>query len=119
SAWGAPARPRAGPTTRRGCVPLAGPPLAAPVCAHRAPADGPPQQITEADVDAVFSDVELRAAFRDKYVLTLNLDHRYLVIAYSVAAAAHEHGIDASLSMVELSDACRELWPAGLGGCGA
>jgi len=87
--------------------------------AQPVPAGGPPQQVTAADIDTVFGDAELREAFRDKYVLTLNLDHRYLVIAYSVARAAHEHGIDASLSMVELSDACRELWPAGFGGCGA
>ncbi|MFG1804358.1 hypothetical protein ACGFI4_29845 [Micromonospora carbonacea] len=98
---------------------LFGAALVAHLTAQPLPTDGPPQQITQADVDAVFNDAELREAFRDKYVLTLNLDHRYLVIAYSVAEAAHERGIDASLSMVELSEACRMWWPAGFGSCGA
>ena len=40
--------------------------------------DEPPGLVTEADVDAVLSDAELLDAFREKYVLTLNLDHRYL-----------------------------------------
>ncbi|HEY0699828.1 MAG TPA: hypothetical protein VGD43_18700, partial [Micromonospora sp.] len=98
---------------------LFGAALVAHLTAQPVPPDGPPQQITQTDVDAVFNDAELREAFRDKYVLTLNLDHRYLVIAYSVAAAAHEHGIDASLSLVELSETCREMWPAGFGDCRA
>lgn len=80
---------------------------------------GPPQLITDVDVDEVFADTDLRTAFRDKYVLTLNLDHRYLVIAYAVAAAAHEHGIDTSLSLVELSESARRHWPAGFSGVGA
>ncbi len=43
----------------------------------------PPSLITDEDVDTVWDDADLRRAFRDKYVLTLNLDHRYLVIAYT------------------------------------
>ncbi|MBB4675669.1 hypothetical protein [Crossiella cryophila] len=83
------------------------------------PADGPPQRITDADVDEVFADADLRAAFREKYVLTLNLDHRYLVIAYAVAEAAHERGIDTSLGLSELSEIARLHWPAGFSGVSA
>ncbi|KOV85343.1 ATP-binding protein [Nocardia sp. NRRL S-836] len=83
------------------------------------PPDGPPQLITATDVDEVLQDAELLEAFREKYVLTLNLDHRYLVIAYAVAEAAHERGIDASLSLNELSQIARSHWPAGFSGVGA
>jgi hypothetical protein len=98
---------------------LFGEALMAHLTAQPVPEDGPPQLVTEEDVDVVFADADLRAAYRDKYVLTLNLDHRYLVIAYAIAAAAHEHGIDASLSLAELSEDCRAHWPAGFAACGA
>ncbi|MFL6118679.1 hypothetical protein [Actinophytocola sp.] len=87
--------------------------------ARPVPDGGPPQQISGEDVDDVFFDPDLRAAFREKYVLTLNLDHRYLVIAYTVAEAAHERGIDASLTLGELSEMARLHWPAGFSGVGA
>ncbi|MGY1635417.1 hypothetical protein ACI78V_02035 [Geodermatophilus sp. SYSU D00742] len=89
------------------------------MAAQPVPADGPPQLVTAEDVEVVFADADLRAAYRDKYVLTLNLDHRYLVVAYAVAAAAHEHGIDYGLSLSELSEECRAYWPAGFASCGA
>jgi hypothetical protein len=89
------------------------------LAAQTVPVDGPPQLITDADVDEVFADADLLAAFREKYVLTLNLDHRYLVIAYAVAEAAHERGTDASLSLNELSQIARQHWPAGFGQVGA
>ncbi|MPQ99587.1 hypothetical protein GB931_17020 [Modestobacter sp. I12A-02628] len=98
---------------------LFGQALVAHLSALPVPADGPPQVITDADVDEVFYDAELNAAFREKYVLTLNLDHRYLVIAYAVAAVAHEHGVDTSLSLVELSETARLHWPEGFSGVGA
>lgn len=75
--------------------------------------DGPPSLITDDDIDAVFSNTDLREAFRQKYQLTINLDHRYMVIAYAVAEAAHDRGIDASLTLSELFDACRQAWPGG------
>jgi hypothetical protein len=80
--------------------------------------DEPPRLVTEADVDAVFSNADLLDAFREKYVLTLNLDHRYLVIAYAVAQAAFDQGIDATLSFAELAHICRQAWPQGFASCG-
>lgn len=79
---------------------------------------GPPTVIAAADVDAAF-DPRLREELRDKFRLTLTLDPRYKVIAYVVAQAAHEHGSDASLSLAELSTACRGAWPEGFTGLGA
>jgi hypothetical protein len=78
----------------------------------------PPSLVTEADVDAVLSNADLLDEFREKYVLTLNLDHRYLVIAYAVAQAAFDHGIDATLSFAELANICRQAWPQGFASCG-
>jgi len=78
----------------------------------------PPSLVTDADVDVVISDADLFDAFREKYVLTLNLDHRYLVITYAVAQAAHERGIDSPISFAELSAVCRQAWPQGFAMCG-
>jgi hypothetical protein len=83
------------------------------------PPDAPVQLVTNADVDAVFNNAELKDAFREKYRLTLNLDPRYQVIAYTVAGAAHERGVDAGLTLTELSTDARSTWPAGFAGCGS
>lgn len=80
--------------------------------------DAPPAVITEADVDAAFTPT-LRDALRGKFLLTLELDKRYKVIAYVMAHEAHEHGSDASLTLAELVAACRSVWPAGFDGLGA
>jgi hypothetical protein len=75
--------------------------------------DGPPQEITDADIATVLDDPELAAEFREKYILTLNLDHRYQVIVHAVALAAYENGVDLGLRLNELADLCRQYWPAG------
>jgi hypothetical protein len=82
------------------------------------PAD-PPQFITDDDVDTVWDDPELRRAFREKYVLTLNLDHRYLVIAYTVAFFAHTTDPGSGMTLQELSTQARATWPEGFRECGA
>jgi hypothetical protein len=90
--------------------------LVAQLTTHPIPADGPPSLITSTDVDAVLGDQRLMEDFREKYILTLNLDHRYLVIAYAVAHNAHEYGAGAAMSLSQLSTACRDAWPAGFAG---
>lgn len=75
--------------------------------------DGPPQEITDADIATMLDDPELAAEFREKYILTLNLDHRYQVIVHAVALAAYENGVDLGLRLNELADLCRQYWPAG------
>ena len=75
--------------------------------------DGPPQQVTDDDIATVLAHPELAEAFREKYILTLNLDHRYQVIVHAVALSAYEHGVDAGVTLRELDNQCREYWPAG------
>lgn len=79
----------------------------------------PPSLITDDDIDTVWDDPDLRGAFREKYVLTLNLDHRYLVIAFTVAHAAHEHGVGYGMTLRDLSFEARSTWPEGFASCGA
>ena len=45
----------------------------------------PPQVVTAADIEAVWSDESLRESFRKRFDWTLNLDPRYKIIAYTVA----------------------------------
>jgi hypothetical protein len=77
--------------------------------------DQPPYIIVRQDVDAVVSQADLRAdigtAFRD----TLNLDHRYGVIAHVLAHQAHEYGLDARLTDKQLRQECQDYWPEGFG----
>jgi len=75
--------------------------------------DAPPALITDEDVDIVTQDTELSKQFRGKYVLTLHLDHRYLVIAYVVAYAAYDVDSSNTLTLGELYDRARAYWPAG------
>lgn len=75
--------------------------------------DGPPQRVTDADIATVLDNKELVEAFREKYILTLNLDHRYQVIVHVVALAAHDNGVDSGLRLSEISDDSRQWWPAG------
>jgi len=50
----------------------------------------PPYLIEEKYIDDVYSNTNLRKNIRDRFELTLNLDPRYKIIAYSVASAATE-----------------------------
>lgn len=82
---------------------------------HKAPlpAGAPPQRVTPEDVDAVWRDETLRAAFRSRFDWTLALDPRYKVIAFVVAGTAHTDGVDRTLSPAELRRLCEERWPLG------
>lgn len=74
---------------------------------------GLPQPISDEDIATVLSDKDLAEAFREKYILTLNLDHRYQVIVHAIALSAYENGIDAGLRLRDLTELCRQYWPAG------
>ncbi|GHJ45842.1 hypothetical protein Cs7R123_31840 [Catellatospora sp. TT07R-123] len=76
-------------------------------------ADAPPQNVTDDDVEAVWADDALRAAFRKRFDWTLNLDLRYKVIAYSVAFHAHTSGAGSALSPAALRVECEQWWPQG------
>jgi hypothetical protein len=74
---------------------------------------GLPQEVTDEDISRVLDNQELADLFKNKYVLTLNLDHRYQVIVHAIALAAHEQTIDRGLRLAELAEECRLYWPAG------
>ena len=75
--------------------------------------DEPPYVITRADVEAVETHADLRADIRAAFHETLNLDHRYGVIAHVLAHHAHEHGLDARLSDTQLREECLSYWHNG------
>ena len=75
--------------------------------------EGPPQRVTDEDISTVLDNKELVTRFREKYILTLNLDHRYQVIVHAVALAAHDNGVDSGLRLSEIAGQCRQYWPAG------
>jgi hypothetical protein len=73
----------------------------------------PPYVITHADVVAVESNVDLKADISAAFHDTLHLDPRYNVIANVLAHHAHESGLDARLSDVELREECLAWWHTG------
>ncbi|GAA1738356.1 hypothetical protein [Nonomuraea bangladeshensis] len=73
----------------------------------------PPYVITRADVVAVESHVDLKADISAAFHDTLHLDPRYNVIANVLAHHAHESGLDARLSDVELREECLDWWHVG------
>jgi hypothetical protein len=73
----------------------------------------PPYVITRADVEAVVDQADLRADISAAFHETLNLDHRYGVIAHVLAHHAHEHGLDARLTDTQLREECLSYWPSG------
>lgn len=81
----------------------------------RAVAGGPPTLITDDDITAVIEDTDLAEQFRNKYLLTLRLDPRYLVIVYAVAYNALVEEADLGMTLPEIEDACRSWWPEGFG----
>ena len=56
---------------------------------------------------------DLRADIRAAFHETLNLDHRYGVIAHVLANHAHEYGLDARLSDTQLREECLSYWQSG------
>ncbi|GAA2372307.1 hypothetical protein [Dactylosporangium salmoneum] len=76
--------------------------------------DEPPGVITDEDVTAVINNAGLHGQLVQKYNLTLDLDHRYRVIALVLALAAHEEEAGSSgLPVEEIAQRCRMYWPAG------
>ncbi|WP_426508683.1 hypothetical protein ACPPVO_59180 [Dactylosporangium sp. McL0621] len=74
----------------------------------------PPGVITDDDVTAVIHNAGLRGQLVQKYNLTLDLDHRYRVIALVLALAAYEEESGPSgLSVEEIAQRCRMYWPEG------
>ncbi|MEU5163758.1 hypothetical protein AB0G74_29665 [Streptomyces sp. NPDC020875] len=79
----------------------------------RRAAAGPPYAIDAADVDAVERDASLRSDITAAFKETLELDHRYLVVANVLARHARESGLETRLSDHELRDECGQWWREG------
>lgn len=77
------------------------------------PREPVPVTVGAADVEAVASSPTLQHEIRERFELTLGLDPRYRVIAYTVAHEAHTRGVEVALSVSELRAACERWWPAG------
>ena len=82
-------------------------------CSAALRTDQPPYMITRADVEAVETHADLRADIRAAFHETLNLDHRYGIIAHVLAHHAHEYGLDARLSDKQLREECLSYWNSG------
>lgn len=72
-----------------------------------------PWPVEESVLDALFDSPELAGGVKDRLFLTLNLDHRYKLLAYLVAYQAVLKGLGAAASPVELRAQALEYWPDG------
>lgn len=95
-----------------GIIQLFGHALVAHMLAGTTPRNAPPYRITDADVEAVHADAELLDAIRDRFHLTLSLDARYRVIAYTMAHAVVSGGAS-TMTTEQLREQCQFWWPTG------
>jgi len=73
----------------------------------------PPVVITEGDVEATYTNASLAELIKERFELTLDLDHAYKVITYTVASEAIDRGPGVELSVRELRDMASAWWPRG------
>ena len=80
--------------------------------------DGPPFPISESDVEQICENPELRRFIESRFQLTLQLDPRYHVIAYTLALKFHEERerTDAGYLPAELQRAAADFWERGFTG---
>ena len=80
---------------------------------HRALAQtAPPTEITDSDIEQVYSDPEVRRWIASRFELTLDLDKRYRVVAYTTAWLTNTTDRQV-FDSVALYDECKYFWPAG------
>ena len=73
-----------------------------------------PYDIKDDDIDDAYSSGELRSAIRERFLLTLQLDQRYEVIAYALAYELKEGAdLDRGLERDRIFEATRFWWPDG------
>ena len=74
-----------------------------------------PHTVTAEDVQAVFAKNQFRDFIRDRFSLTLQLDQRYEVIAYAMAAElqGERDGLAVGLPSNRILELVREYWPDG------
>ena len=73
-----------------------------------------PYDIDDDDIDDVYSSRELRSAIRERFLLTLQLDQRYEVMAYALAYELKEGAdLDRGLKRDQILEAAAAWWPKG------
>ena len=73
-----------------------------------------PYMIGDEEINAAYSSQELRSAIRERFLLTLQLDQRYEVIAYALTQEINgEADLGKGLSLDEIADAAKAWWPEG------
>ena len=73
-----------------------------------------PYVIGDEHLNAVYGSKELRSAIRERFLLTLQLDQRYEVIAYALTQELHgEADLDQGLDHDTIAEAARAWWPEG------
>lgn len=73
-----------------------------------------PYRVTDAELDEAYGSSELRDAVRERFLLTLQLDPRYEVIAYTLAFELKDHPVlNDGMGRDEIRDAAQGWWPDG------
>ena len=73
-----------------------------------------PYRIGDDDIDGAYASIDLRSAIRERFLLTLQLDQRYEVIAYALAFELHG-GVDLNVGLErrEIMEAAKGWWQEG------
>jgi hypothetical protein len=79
---------------------------------RRLAADAPPSVITDRDIEEVYGDREVRDWIASRFELTINLDNRYRVIAYTAAWMTINTG-EPFFPVSALHDECKTFWRFG------
>ena len=72
-----------------------------------------PYEIDDDDIDGAYASRELRSAIRERFLLTLQLDPRYEVIAYALAFELHEGDLSQGIERSALLELARGWWRKG------
>lgn len=73
-----------------------------------------PYEIGDDDIDDAYASSELRSAIRERFLLTLQLDQRYEVIAYALVLELHgDAALNEGLTPREIAEEVRSWWREG------
>ena len=72
-----------------------------------------PYEITDRDIDDTNASRELRSTIRERFLLTLQLDPRYEVIAYTLALELHKGDLSQGIDRSALFGLAQDSWPHG------
>lgn len=72
-----------------------------------------PHTVTTDDIERVHATVDLAGRLRERFMATLHLDHRFLVIVLALAKEGDETGWPVLLPVSEIRRLCDTYWPLG------